>query len=48
MPLGLYASEMSGDEMEHLITLIQAFGDLQRVGWTAPKWLEEQAEQLRV
>jgi hypothetical protein len=47
VPLGLYTSEMSEEEMAALLMLIRAFGDEQRVKWKAPKWLEEMAASMR-
>jgi NinB protein len=47
VPLGLYTSEMSDEEMNMLLALIQAFGDEQGVRWKAYPALQAQADAQR-
>jgi NinB protein len=47
VPLGLYTSEMSDEEMSNLIALLHAFGDQQGVKWKAYRSMEAQAAAQR-
>ena len=47
VPLGLYTSEMSQNEMANLLALIHAFGAERHVKWTASKWFEDQVKAMR-
>jgi uncharacterized protein (UPF0248 family) len=47
VPLGLQTSVMGEEEFRVLLDLIEAFGGQERVIWTAPQWMQEQAEVQR-